>query len=47
MTLKITEGIFASVNINANMVAMLGAIIPDPLAIAAIFIFLLPISHSS
>ena len=44
---KKTEGIFASVNTNANMVAMLGAIIPEPFAIPEILIILFPILHSS
>ena len=44
---KNTDGIFASVNINDSIVAMFGAIIPDPLAIPEIFMSLFPILHSS
>ena len=44
---KKTEGIFASVNMKDNMVAIFGAIIPEPLAIPEIFTDLLPILHSS
>ena len=36
-----------SVNIKASIVAMEGKIIPLPLAIAEILIFLLPILHSA
>ena len=44
---KNTEGILASVKINDNIVAIFGAIIPDPLAIPEIFTSLFPILHSS
>ena len=44
---KNTAGMLASVKINANIVAILGAIIPEPLAIPDILINLLPILHSS
>ena len=44
---KNTEGIFASVNINDNIVAILGAIIPEPFAMPEILTNLLPILHSS
>ena len=39
---KVTEEISASVNMNENMVAKFGAIIPEPFAIPAILTFLSP-----
>ena len=41
------EGISASVKINASIVAIFGAIMPEPFAMAEIFTALLPILHSS
>ena len=41
------EGISASVKINASIVAILGAIMPEPFAMAEIFTALFPILHSS
>ena len=44
---KITDLLFASVNINDNIVAILGAIIPEPFAIPESLTNLFPILHSS
>ena len=47
MAFKKIDGIFASVNMKDNIVAILGAIMPEPFAIPEIFINLFPILHSS